>query len=213
MNMKRYIFSKILWGILCLMPFGVYAESHYDIRVHRYRSTWEKLIPTHTKIQFAGDMGLLSFGTGWDYGKHNQWETDIFFGFIPKYSTDKAKATFTLKQAYMPWSLPLNKKFSVEPLTCGLYFNTILSGNFWMHQPDKYPNKYYELPSKVRAHVFMGQRITYDIDEQRRYTAKSVTFFYELSTCDLYVISRIGNSSLRPRDYLKLSFGLKLQLF
>ena len=40
----------------------------------------EALIPTHTKIQFAGNMGLLSFGTGWDYGRRNQWETDVFFG-------------------------------------------------------------------------------------------------------------------------------------
>ena len=36
-------------------------------------------------------MGLLSFGTGWDYGKRNQWETDILLGFIPKYSAKKTK--------------------------------------------------------------------------------------------------------------------------
>lgn len=195
------------------MPGGIYAQNKYDKRVRHYRSTWEKLIPTHAKIQYAGDMGLLSFGTGWDYGKHNQWETDIFFGFIPRYTTDKAKATFTLKQNYMPWSLHLNDHFSVEPLACGLYFNTILSSDFWVHQPDKYPNKYYEIPSKVRAHVFLGQRLTYEIDKERRYTAKAITLFYELSTCDLYVISRVGNTSLRPKDYLRLSFGMKLQLF
>ena len=42
------------------------------------------LIPTHTKSQFAGNMGLLSFGTGWDYGRRNQWETDVFFGVLPR---------------------------------------------------------------------------------------------------------------------------------
>ncbi len=47
-------------------------ENRYDRRVHRYRRHWEALIPTHTKIQFAGNMGLLSFGTGWDYGRRNQ---------------------------------------------------------------------------------------------------------------------------------------------
>lgn len=212
--MKKFIF-KILCLFICsgLASFEIHAQNKYDKRVHRYRTTWERMIPTHTKIQFAGDMGLLSFGTGWDYGKHNQWETDIFLGFIPKYATDKAKATFTLKQNYMPWSLHLNKKFSVEPLACGVYFNTVLNGDFWVHQPDKYPNKYYQVPSKIRIHVFAGQRLTYDIDEARRYTAKSITLFYELSTCDLYIISRIGNSSLKPRDYLRLSFGMKLQLF
>ena len=57
-------------------------ENRYDRRVHRYRRHWEALIPTHTKIQFAGNMGLLSFGTGWDYGRRNQWETDVFFGVL-----------------------------------------------------------------------------------------------------------------------------------
>ena len=58
----------------------------YDRRVHRFRKNWERIIPTHSKIQYAGNMGLLSFGTGWDYGKRNQWETDLLLGFIPKYS-------------------------------------------------------------------------------------------------------------------------------
>lgn len=62
-------------------------ENRYDRRVHRYRRHWEALIPTHTKIQFAGNMGLLSFGTGWDYGRRNQWETDVFFGVLPKYDS------------------------------------------------------------------------------------------------------------------------------
>lgn len=188
-------------------------SNKYDKRIRRYRNHWEKLIPTHTKVQFAGNMGLLSFGTGWDYGKRNQWETDIFFGFIPKYDSKRAKVTMTLKQNYMPWNLNLGKGFSTEPLSCGLYFNTVFGDEFWVHEPDRYPKGYYGFSSKLRAHVFLGQRLTYDIDPQQRHTAKAITFFYELSTCDLYLISAVTNDYLRPRDYLSLSFGLKLQLF
>ena len=186
-------------------------ENRYDRRVHRYRRHWEALIPTHTKIQFAGNMGLLSFGTGWDYGKRNQWETDLLLGFIPKYSSKKAKVTMTLKQNYMPWSINLGKGFSTEPLACGLYLNTVFGNQFWVSEPERYPKGYYGFSSKVRIHVFLGQRLTYDIDPNRRFLAKSVTFFYEISTCDLYLISAVTNSYLRPRDYLSLSFGLKFQ--
>jgi hypothetical protein len=42
--------------------------------------------------------------------------------------------------------------------------------------------------------------------------AKQVSLFYELSTCDLYLVSAATNSYLKPKDYLSLSFGLKLQL-
>lgn len=113
---------------------GRTRHSRYDRRVHRYRKHWEALIPTHTKIQFAGNMGLLSLGTGWDYGKRNQWETDIFLGVLPKYQSDCTKLTFTLKQNYIPWSLQIKEsRFSAEPLTCGMYFNTVFGDEFWVN--------------------------------------------------------------------------------
>ena len=154
-------------------------ENRYDRRVHRYRRHWEALIPTHTKIQFAGNMGLLSFGTGWDYGRRNQWETDVFFGVLPKYDSKRTKLTFTVKQNYLPWSLQIKQsRFSVEPLACGMYLNTVFGDEFWVNEPERYPKGYYGFSSKVRIHAFLGQRITYDIDPQRRFTAKEITFFY-----------------------------------
>lgn len=220
MNWSTFKYALCAGLMLLLFSPGSFAQqdsivkpNKYDKRIHRYRGHWEKLIPPHTKVQFAGNMGLLSFGTGWDYGKKNQWETDVFLGFIPKYDSKRTKVTMTLKQNYMPWSLNLGRGFSTEPLTCGIYFNTVFGNEFWVHEPDRYPKGYYGFSSKIRSHIFLGQRLTYDIDPQRRYTAKSITFFYELSTCDLYLISAATNSYLRPRDYLSLSFGLKLQLF
>lgn len=188
--------------------------TRYDRRVHRYRRHWQALIPTHTKLQFAGNMGLFSIGTGWDYGRRNQWETDLLVGFVPKYQSDKAKVTFTVKQNYIPWSLQIKQsRFSVEPLTCGLYFNTVFGDDFWVSEPDRYPKGYYGFSSKIRTHVFLGQRLTYDIDPQHRFTAKAITVFYEISTCDLYIVSAFTNHYLKPKDYLSLSFGVKLQLF
>lgn len=192
---------------------GRVRHSRYDRRVHRYRKRWEALIPTHTKIQFAGNMGLLSLGTGWDYGKRNQWETDVFLGVLPKYQSDCTKLTFTLKQNYIPWSLQIKEsRFSAEPLTCGMYFNTVFGDEFWVNEPDRYPKGYYGFSSKVRIHAFLGQRITYDIDPRRRFTAKAITLFYEISTCDLYIVSAFTNKYLKPKDHLSLSFGVKLQL-
>lgn len=189
------------------------SVNRYDRRVERYRKHWEKLIPTHSKLQFAGNMGLLSMGMGWDYGKHNQWETDWLFGFIPTYSSQRAKITMTLKQNYIPWSVYLGKNISAEPLECGLYFNTVFGDEFWVKEPERYPRGYYGFSSKIRTHVFLGQRLTYKIDSPKRFFAKEMTLFYEISTCDLYVVSAATNSSLKPSDYLSLSFGVKFQLF
>lgn len=32
-------------------------HTRYDNRVHRFRRNWERIIPTHSKIQYAGNMG------------------------------------------------------------------------------------------------------------------------------------------------------------
>lgn len=42
---------------------------------------------------------------------------------------------------------------------------------------------------------------------------RHVSLFYELSTCELYLISKVTNKSLSMRDILRLSFGVKVQLF
>ena len=184
----------------------------YRQRITRMQERWQRLIPSYTKVQYAGNMGLISIGGGWSYGRNRQWETDLLLGFLPKYDSDAAKATLTLKQNFMPWKWHLSESFHIEPLACGLYINTVLHNDFWVRQPDRYPKGYYGFSSKVRTHVFLGQRFTYNIDPRRRFTAKALTFFYELSTSDLYLISAVTNRYLTPKDYLSLSFGIKLQL-
>ena len=84
-----------------MIPFFVNAKSKYEEKAEKYKTYWQKLIPTYSKLQFAGSMGLLSAGIGWDYGKRNQWETDLLIGYVPRYSSS-AKATFTVKQNFMP---------------------------------------------------------------------------------------------------------------
>ena len=89
----------------------------YKKRVEKYISRWEKLIPHYTKLQFAGSMGMLSLGTGWNYYR-NHWETDVYLGIVPRNSDRHAMATLTLKQNYYPWNIHIADKLSFEPLAC-----------------------------------------------------------------------------------------------
>jgi len=203
--------------VVCFFCLQGYATSidetnSYKKRVEGYRSMWESLMPTYTKLQYAGGMGLINAGFGWSYGKNNQWETDILFGIIPKYSSDNAKMTFTLKQNYIPWRKKLNDSFTFEPLECGLYFNTVFSDEFWTKEPDRYPKGYYNFSTRVRTHAFIGQRLRFNIPDKKRLFARSITAFYEISSCDLYIVSAFTNH-LNPDDYLRLSFGLKFDIF
>ena len=164
------------------------------------------------KIQYAGGMGLLSIGMGWDYGKQSQWESEMFLGFIPRYSSDEGKATFTIKQNYIPWHKPLGKIVHIKPFTCSLYLNTIFNDEFWTKEPDRYPTGYYGFSTRVRINLSIGQRIQFCIPQQKRQFSKSISLYYEISVSDLYLISAVTNH-LKPRDVLRLSFGINSDIF
>ena len=112
-----------------------------DRRQHRSREGWERIIPTHVKVQYAGGMGFLSFGAGWDYGRKCQWETDLYLGFLPRSKAGKFYLTATLKQNHIPWDIACGKRFSFTPFYYGLYINTIFGEKFWVREPERDPRK------------------------------------------------------------------------
>ena len=76
------------WHASWVMGQGV-TEAASDTVPTRYekmmtrRMRWNEFeFPIHYKIQFAGSIGVVSIGTGWTYGKKQQWETDIMLGFL-----------------------------------------------------------------------------------------------------------------------------------
>jgi len=186
--------------------------SNYDRHVYKAHKRWASLIPRQFLIQNAGNMGLLSAGIGWEYGRRKQWETQLLVGFIPRHQTSRGKVTFTVKENFIPWSIDLQKGWSVKPLSASLYVNTVSGHEFWKSQPGRYPDKYYEFMStKLRLNVAFGQQITWQIPDKKRKRAKSITFFYEVSSCDLYIRSKILDNSVPLKDILGLSLGIKLQ--
>lgn len=175
----------------------------------RKKSIWNHLIPKYAKLQFAGSMGMLSAGAGWEYGKKH-WETDLLLGYAPTDSYRQDLFTMTLKQNYIPWRIKTSNIFSLEPLTAGFYFNAILNDkNLWSRSPDRYPSGYYYHSNRFRFHIFLGQGVKFDLPKTNL-PIRTVSAFYEVSTFDLYLqnIFKKGNY-LKPKDYISLSLGLR----
>ena len=190
---------------------GRQESAAYKHRVELRQRRWAQLIPNQFVVQNAGNMGVLSAGSGWSYGRQH-WETHLLWGYIPQHQSTRGKLTTTLKENYIPWSIGMKSGWSIEPLSASLYVNTVYGHEFWKSQPNRYPNKYYEFMStKFRLNVALGQRITWEIPGNRRKYAKSVTLFYEVSSCDLYIRAKFQDSSVPLKDILGLSIGLKLQ--
>lgn len=183
-----------------------------DRRAHVGYEGWERIIPTHVKVQYAGGMGFMSAGVGWDYGRKCRWETDVMAGFLPKAYSDRTHATFTMRQNYIPWSIGLSDRIALEPLTCGVYLNIISGEDYWVREPEKYPNEiYYGFTSRLRTYLYVGQRVTYLLNGDS--AVRGITLYYELAANDLDIIAKCGNRSLALSDMFYFSFGVKLQFF
>ena len=199
------------------------TATKYDQRMQRYRQQWASLIPSQFVVQNAGNMGIASAGVGWSYGKRKRWETHLLFGYIPAHQSSRGKLTTTLKGNFIPWSIVISSKtqsyterwtegWSVEPLTASIYLNTVYGHEFWKTQPGRYPYKYYEFMStKFRLNVALGQRLTWQIPRNKRKYAKSISLFYEVSSCDLYIRAKFIDHAVPLKDILGLSVGVKLQ--
>lgn len=208
MNMKKLLFS--LLALMCVLPLWAGQPdsiSSYEQRLQRRQTAWDRLLPDMYVVQYAGDFGMISAGVGWAYGREH-WETHFLVGYLPPKYGHSHYWTTTLRQLYMPWTLKRgNSSFSCRPLTVSLSLNSIIHGDFWMSEPDRYPHGYYGFSSRMRFHLGLGQRFTFDIPRSRRFLSSSVSFYYELSTCDLYVRQKVLNSSIPLRDILVLGIG------
>jgi hypothetical protein len=162
------------------------------------------------KLQFAGSMGMFSAGPGWFYGKRDQWETDFYIGFIPRINDSEGHITTTLKQTYTPFRFQVNDRFTIEPITTGVYINKIFGEYFWSRLPERYPRNYYFWAVNTRFHVFLGQAFSYRLGEHL--LGKNISFFYEFNTNDLYLISAFGNKTIGLGDIVGLSFGIRLRI-
>lgn len=185
----------------------------YERRVSRYRRNWNALIPTQGVLQVCGNMGIVSVGIGWHYGRRSQWETQLLVGWIPKFDSSASKITMTLKENYIPWSCDMGKGWSFEPLECSVYLNTVFGHDFWTKQPTKYDSGYYPFSTRIRPNVALGERFTINIPNNRRKRIKSLTLFYELGTNDINFMRFYRNGSAGFWDVFGLSLGAKIQYF
>ncbi len=225
--MKSLIF-KTLCGFL-LLPMAAQAQNisdslaqqnkdtvvlgRYERRISRYHRNWNALIPTQGILQTCGNMGIISLGIGWDYGKHDQWETQLLLGYVPKFDSHGSKTTLTLKENYIPWRTDIGRGWQFEPLECSLYLNTVFGHEFWTKQPTKYESGYYPFSTRIRPNLALGERFTYVIPDNKRKRIKSLTLFYELGTNDIYFMRFYRNGKAGFWDIFGLSLGAKIQYF
>lgn len=194
-----------LFSLLFLFTPRISAQDGTPVtKTERMQQRWNNLFPSGWALQNAGNMGLLSTGPAWNYGRKTRWQTQLMFGVIPRHQSSRTKLTMTLKQNLSPWAIPITPQWEFSPLRTGIYLNTVYGHEFWRSQPNRYPDKYYNaLSTKFRLNLFVGQQLSF---------GRRLCFFYELSTCDLYLRAFLFDHHLKLSDITGLSLGLAVQI-
>lgn len=183
--------------------------ANYERRLEKRLNTWKSLIPTVYPLQYAGGTGMFSTGPGWSYGSDHRFETHLMLGFIPKKYNRHFYWTLTAREVYMPWRIKLGAKpFEMRPLTVSLGISSILHKDFWTRQPDRYPNGYYFLSTRIRTFVGLGQRFSYNIPEAKRFLGRKISVYYEVSICDMYIIQKVKHGDIPLGELITIGAGI-----
>ena len=67
------------------------------------------------------------------------------------------------------------------------------------------------MSTKFRLNVGVGERIMFKLPEDKKILFSRMSLFYEISTCDLYIRSKIMDHDVPLKDIIGLSLGIKLQ--
>lgn len=165
------------------------------------------LVPDHSKIQYAGSMGLISASVGWQY-LNGKMETDYYFGYLPRSMGFSNSLTTSLEQTYIPWEINNDDGSFFNPLITGIYINRVFGNNYYTDLPSKYPDDYYWWMSAVRINFFIGSRLIFENEGER---VPDVGIYTRINTNDLYLVSAIENDSIKLFDIIKISLGCYLR--
>lgn len=163
------------------------------------KSGVNRFLPHHSKLQFAGSIGLLSAGLGYE-SKNEKFQTDFYYGYVPESAGGIAIHSVTGKFTWTPFSTRIAPGTRLSWLSAGVLVNYAFGKQYFLFSPRNYPLHYYGLPTAAHIGFFAGGGI-------RRH---QLGLYYEIGTTDKMLGSYVRNvRSLNFFDIINLGFGAK----
>ncbi|HEY5824064.1 MAG TPA: hypothetical protein VIT44_06860 [Cyclobacteriaceae bacterium] len=184
--MKRYIFN-INWAftLLALITFVSRLEAQQASTVRKW------FVPDHVVVQYAGSIGFISGGAGYDLFKTKNANLDFLFGHVPRFTGSKAINSITLKFNALPIRVVINERTTLYPLTAGAYICYTPGNAYTSRLPSWYPDGYYWWSEAIRANLFIGGSVNFSLQGMKE--KSRLTAYYELGTNEIKLVSYVQN--------------------
>jgi len=163
-----------------------------------------RLKPDQINLQFAGNIGFISVGTGYKFFQE-VWQSDFLVGYVPESITDDEIYTLAWKNTFRLYSIPI-KKYKISFHTA-ISFN-LETGNNSYWNPDKhYPDGYYASNSYT-AGIFLGSRFEVPLPQNEK--LDSINFGVDVCSLASYMYYNITAGDERYYDIYSISFHTNL---
>jgi hypothetical protein len=158
----------------------------------------------YIKTQYAGNIGFVSIGTGYEYKKAS---IDLSYGYLPKLVNGVRVHTLSLRPKVH------FGQFVVSQVKAGFYFGAGINYSFGRNIYGEIPNYFtfdYYWPNAFRLNPFLGGRIGFNSKNQKD---KKIYLYSELGTLEYKIWYAMQNKkSIKPYEIWDICFGLTMPL-
>ncbi|HAF28084.1 MAG TPA: hypothetical protein DCG75_03455 [Bacteroidales bacterium] len=170
-------------------------------------SAWIKhLYPDHYKVQFAGGIGFVSAGLGYDFFKERV-DISYFYGYVPEWFSKEDLHSVSLQLTGKPFKIHLNSKLEYYPLNIGMFIHHTFGSEYYITLPDHYPEDYYWWSPGRTGGLFLEGQLNYQFKEPDQIFSE-IGFYYRIVTRGVYLTSKISNTSIPLEDIFSLGLGI-----
>ena len=169
---------------------------------------WKSLIPDQAGLQYAGSIGFISVGAGYDL-LNEKAALNFNVGYIPE-SLGGELTIISVKFQYKPFNIPIGDKIIVQPFNPVFFPSYTLGQNFdFKFEKPKYQEGYYFWSSALRLHL--GASTEVKILNKPDAKIKALSLYAEANTNDLYLLSWFQNRTYTPfYRMFKMGYGVKM---
>lgn len=182
-----------IWIILCV---AILTNVDHTFAQRQNELPW--YVPSHAKVQFAGNIGMFSVGPGYRLRNPN-WEIDLKYGYVPAAYASDPIHSFTLKASW--GTLDRNyRDIDITWLKFGAWHNHSFGQNYFRRLPEYYEKGYYYFSTAINFGMFYATELRY----------RRTALYMEIGTSDKHVINYVKNPySVDFSDLWNIGLGLK----
>jgi hypothetical protein len=161
-------------------------------------------VPKYVKVQFAGNIGLVSVGAGYQLFNKVLY-TELLYGFVPE-SVSKSDEIhlISIKNTFPIFRKEIGKNFTISPIA-GFATTYEIGTNSFTTLPSIYPEGYY-VPNAFHFTLFGGAMVHKDFKESKM--IKGADFYFEVGTVETYLWFAITSKEVSASDILSTSIGV-----